>query len=389
MFYSLLVYGNIAVIYYFRERQKYYFMFFLAYFIAAIGMLTKSFPSVVFLGITMLLVLWLNKDLRKLFSLAHLTGIIVFVLVIGGYLFMYSRMHNLDELISGLWVDSSKRTVLEGAGIKFLEHIVNFPLEVLKNLLPATLLIVFAFRKSLLQRIKSQPFIYFSLLIFFFNSIIYWISPDAKQRYIYALYPFLINVFLFLYLDYNKFWKEKYISIFIWIILGAGTLLSLSLSFIPQFSELPMMVAVSTISTFLSFSLIYVYIRKIVHPLLILIAMFVILRLVFNMTVLPLRTQDEHASVRKQDGLEIAKITGNEPVYLFQNSHISNGMVYYIVKENMNPVNREYDPELPGYYIIEENYFDEYDYETYYESELRGVRFRLVKFDGLTTDYTN
>lgn len=374
LFYSLLVYCNIAVIYYFVDKQRYYVMFILAYFIAALGMLTKSFPSVLFLGISLLIALSLKKKLAKLFSLAHVAGFLVFAIVIASYLFVYSRMHDLDLLINGLWVDSSKRTVLEGAGNALLTQLVNFPLEVLKNMLPASLLLVFAFSS---KNIRNSPFILFSLLIFLFNSLIYWISPDAKQRYIYALYPFLANVFLFLYDDTAKQWKETYLRVIGWIVVIGGLAGCVSIAFIPQFSGTG---AIAIVSAAVAAFLLILHYRKTIHPLLMIAGMFVLLRMVFDLTVLPLRAHDEHASVRKHDGIEIARIAGKEPVYLFQNSHISNGMVYYIVRESLQPVNRVYNPELPGYFLIEEKYFDELDYTSYYESALRDVRFRLVKF---------
>lgn len=389
LFYSLIIYAMTVSIYHFREQQQYYSLFILAYFLAALGMLTKSIPTIVFLGISLLVTFWLKKDLKKLFSLAHLTGILLFSAIIGFYIVLYAQMHDPSALLSGLWTDSSKRTIINGMGAELFRQMFRFPLETLKNLLPASILIIFAFRKDLLAVLKSNPFILFSLLIFLANYLLYFISPEAKQRYIYALYPFLVNVLLFLFLEFRKDWKMKYLKTFAWAVLGLGIAGSIAILYIPDFYELTFIFPVSLFS-FLALALLALYwCRMKLHPLLVMVVVLIIFRIIFDMTILPVRAHDDHASVRKNDGLEIARIAGNKNVYLLGHSNISNGMVYYIVNATAKVVRRENDPTLPGYFIVDKTYLDTPNVEIVYNGNFRGRKFGLVKFDPVSLKAEN
>jgi 4-amino-4-deoxy-L-arabinose transferase-like glycosyltransferase len=380
LFYSLIVFSIIALIYYFSEIEQYSIMYIMAYFLAALGLLTKSFPTLAFLWISLMVVLWLNQSLRMLFSWAHFRGMAIFVFIIGAYLFIYSMNHDLEQMLAGMWQDSSKRTLTGNFGLDILNHLGSFPLDTMKNLMPASVFLVFFFQRSLLNKIKKNKFIFFSLLVFLANYFIYLISPGSRQRYIYALYPFMINVFVFLYYSYNKNWKYTYLNWITWIVLLAGLFICILLPFVPQFYDIEFITILSVLSSVAIIGIIILQYRKLINPVLLVIAVFVLMRIVFNMTVIPLRAQDQHASVRQSDGINIAVMVKEQPVYIYSKSLISNGLVYYIVRQTKDPVERVFDSKLDGFYLMDEKYFDHGIYSVYYESSHRDRTFRLVKF---------
>ena len=74
------------------------------------------------------------------------------------------------------------------------QHLVTYPLDTLKNTLPASLLLLFAIRKDFGKLIRQNELVQFSMIMILVNFPVYWLSPGAKQRYIYALFPFIIIV---------------------------------------------------------------------------------------------------------------------------------------------------------------------------------------------------
>lgn len=381
LFFSLLVYSNIIIIFYFYDKNQLLLMFVLAYLIATLGLFTKSFPAVVFMGISLVVVLWLKNNLKLLFSWKHLVGILILVLFTGGYLWLYHKQHDTNALIRGLLFDSGKRTFVASSGLNFIQHLLMFPVELIIKLLPASILLVFVFRSSLLRVFRKNVFIHFSIMVIIANVIIYWISPDAKHRYIYSLFPFLINVLLFFYLDSKQYWKNRYINILAWISVVSAFILFIGIDFIPRVNNLPYTLPVSIALVCSTGGLFYLHYRKRVHPLLIIISVFVLSRILFDVTVLPARTQDDHSSIRKAEGLKIAEITGQDTLYIYKDTEISNGFTYYIVSRTRIPVNRTASDSLQAFYLIDEQYFSKENYITHHEFDFHEARFRLVKFE--------
>jgi 4-amino-4-deoxy-L-arabinose transferase-like glycosyltransferase len=382
LFYTLIIFCCIVSIFHFYEKRKYFHLFITAYFFCAVGTLTKSIPSILFLEISLFVFFIYKKDLKKLISFPHFTGIIIYFIIIGGYLYIYSKFNSLEEYMTGLWLDSEKRTILGNQGLRSFSHFFVFPLETLKNILPGTLLILFCFRKNIIKIIQANKFIEFSFYILISNFIIYWLSPGAKQRYIYVLYPFLIAILTYPYILNNaKISLSKILNCIITFTLLAGFIGCLLLPFISPFSETPYILFTSIVSCLLTILLIVFHLKRKINPMFLLIGMFIIMRIVFDLTILPIRANDDFASIRKMNGLAISDIIKDEPLYIYQNSHVSNGMIYYVVRETHSIVEREYDIFQNAYYIIEDTYFDDLTYQTFYEFKFRDSNFKLIRFD--------
>ena len=110
--FSLLIFLNFYLIYYFLARKKYFFLFLTSYFLAAAAFLMKGLPSVIFQALTLFTALAYFKSLRKLFHPAHLAGLMVFFILVGGYYFLLWEKNHEPEFFERLVSESTKRTIV-------------------------------------------------------------------------------------------------------------------------------------------------------------------------------------------------------------------------------------------------------------------------------------
>ncbi len=329
LFYSLLTLLVFTVIYDFGERQHYYGLFMLAYFLSALGFLTKGLPSLPFVGISLLVYFLMKRDFKRLISFQHLAGIAVFIAIVGGYFWAYSLYEDPSGWTTTLLSESSDRAVKTGF-MEFLNHLVAFPLDTLKNLLPAALLIPFLFRKDLISIIKQKPFILYLTLIFIANLLLYLFSTGARSRYIYALYPLAIAVITYLFLISKVKWKEKFLKIVsitipILFILGAA-----AMGFIPQFEIIDNLVIKSVLLIVAAIAILIVILKFQHIRLIMIVACFVLMRFGFSLTMPVIRAETSGATNDKRNGVEIARQTMRTDLYLFKETDISRAIVYYI-----------------------------------------------------------
>lgn len=110
--FSWLIYLLFWSVYYFGRRKKYLKLFASAYVFASLAFMMKALPSLVFLGLTLLVWFISTKEFRKLFSWQHLAGFGILILIVGGYLFMYHLQNPLSNYMDTLWSESSKEPSL-------------------------------------------------------------------------------------------------------------------------------------------------------------------------------------------------------------------------------------------------------------------------------------
>ena len=97
LFYSLITSLSFLAFYHYASLQRWWLAFALLYGLNALGVLTKGLPSFLFAGLTALSWLLYTRDWRRLWSLAHIAGIALFVLVVGLYFWSYSQYNSLEQ----------------------------------------------------------------------------------------------------------------------------------------------------------------------------------------------------------------------------------------------------------------------------------------------------
>jgi len=350
LFYSLITLLVFIVIYDFGEKKQYYALFFFAYLLTAIGFLTKGIPSIVFLGISLLAYFLFKKDFKKLFSLPHLIGGVLFIALVGGYFWGYSLYEDPSGWWSTLTSESSERVV--NSGFKdVLKHLIIFPLDTLKNLLPIAFFLPFLFRKDFMSVIKKDAFISFIALIFAANIVLYLISTGAKARYIYALYPLLIGIFMHFILSSEVKWKDRFLKVLAIVLVILTMMINVGIYFIPAFevvAHLEIKIAFLLICCGLVF---YIIIKQPNLRLLMIIACFVILRFAYSLTMPVTRAESSGVALDKKVGYELVKLTKGSELFLFDDTQISRTTTFYIEAQQERVLKRATDFSADSYLI--------------------------------------
>ena len=386
LFFSFITLGSFFTIFYFYQKQQFYLLFIATYALGAIGTLTKGLPSPVFLAVSLGTFFLYQRKIRHLFSLAHLAGISVFLLTVGGYFWWYDQYHPFTNYFTSedsLWSQSSERTMLENTVFTLVPHLLLFPLETLKNVTPASLLLLFAVRRDFFTKLRQHPFILFCLILFVSNIAIYWLSPGTRSRYVYMLYPLLVIVLTFGYTSFSTTANHLRSRWFHGIVLGLivlSGLTCLALPFIPQLATISGTGTISIVSTLTIAALLIVHLKKPAWTLPNLILLFVILRFVFAGVILPYRAQEGSAARDKADAYQIVNITKDEPLFLWEDSRCSLTTVFYLERERTEVLSRKAQINGQYYYLANRSLLGDQMYEVFYTFAYGDQEFVLIKF---------
>lgn len=340
LFYSFITFTSFAALFHFYRQEKYYLLFLSVYFLGAIGTLTKGLPSIIFTGWSVFVFLLSEKDWRRLFSGAHFLGMGLYLLIVGGYLLVYAGQAPIAGLLETIWGENSERTVAENSIGETIAHLFSFPLDLLKDLIPGVLLLIFVIRRNFFSLIHSRKLVHFALLLALANILPYWISPGARMRYIYMLFPFFFMILTAFYLDRERL-SPKRMKVFRLTITALLTLLvpaSLAVPFLPDLSELNYL---NWFAPVFALSFAYLAWQAFKKPTFALTALIIGTaagRILFDIVVLPQRALNSDALEEKRLAEQILEITGQEPLYIWQSERISFTTIVYLDKWRTVPV---------------------------------------------------
>lgn len=193
VFYALLVAAQGLAIFAFEQEERPLLLFTVSYLLAALGVLTKGLPSVVVQGLTLLVWLAQARKLRWLLSPAHLAGLGLFTLCVGGYLLAYAgRGGNPVQLLAKLLLESSQRTAVDDRHRvgRVLLQLARFPADLAALCLPWVALAPALLLPAVRRRVRRTPFLWFCALFIGVNALPYSLSPGNKPRYMFIFLPF-------------------------------------------------------------------------------------------------------------------------------------------------------------------------------------------------------
>ena len=363
LFYSLVTYTGLVCLFHFHSRRKYYLLFLSVYLLGAIGVLTKGAPSLVYTGLSILVFFLVKREFLKLFSLPHLTGIILFLVTVGSYFYAYHQQGDVVQFLRNLTFESGKR--FSGDTIwDYLIQLAWFPVDTLLNLLPASLLIIFAVRKSFMAVIRSNPLVKFSLLMILVHFPVYWLPPDSRQRYIIMLYPFMIQVLVFFYLNFLKAEPKKnnvlnnILSAAIGI-MTLGVLIPLFQDNMKFISGLPWICGISSLGLA---GLLVITLKNRNLALITMIFALLVTRIYFDLVVMPVRATEGKSYANKTRAMDLLKIVKDDPVCVFRTTYFPMQCTYYMEKERQEiiPVCQHVRPG--AYHIVQIGLLEHYKY---------------------------
>ena len=220
LFYMLICYLQFISIYVFLRGKKWWPLFLISFFLAAVGFLTKGLPSIVHQVFTLVAVGWAFGKYRWLIHPAHLAGWGIFLGLTGIYFWAYNQRGEADLYLLNLIFESADKSAVGESFWSMVGSLFYFPVQFIYISLPGSALLFYLFRKNRWHELWKDPMTRFCLVFIAANVWIYWISPGTRNRYLYIFFPFLFILAAELYFRYSKF-SVKFVF-YILLILALG-----------------------------------------------------------------------------------------------------------------------------------------------------------------------
>lgn len=349
LFYALLTAIPIFATYHYGEKGKYWMLFLVVYFFTAFGFLTKGLTSLPYTAITLLVYFIHKRQFKQLLRIPHFAGISLFVVIVGGYFYMYSQYQDVSEWWTTLFSESADKATSGGLAGWFY-HLVSFPLDTIKNLLPVGLMIPLLFRKGVVTKLKENRLVWYCVLVVVFNFLIYWFSTEARSRYIYPLFPFMIIPLIYLALQTSAKLCSNVLKVISVVLIGLFILLPIGGFFSGELEIVPNVNFIWAAILVLSLVLGYLYLKQKARPYLLIIGVMVVLKFGFSAIVPVTRALDTGAAEDRILGYEIAELTKGQPLHRYGDVRMSLTIVFY-VEAAREKVLYQVDDMTSGFYF--------------------------------------
>lgn len=323
LFYALLVFMQIISLFWFYSRQRLFWMFIASYAFTGLGFLAKGLPSLAFQALTLLGMAILYRRWKWLLSWHHLAGILFFLLPVGLYYFLYSRHGDHITYLFNLVKEASQRTGLESNLQDFLLNLVKFPLDIVKVLLPWSLLIIFCFQKQFKQTILSNELLKFIIIFLIFNIPVYWLTGELRNRYLYMFVPFFMIIIASFYINF----KDLFLKFNIW----TNTVFAVFVCILPVIFLIPLLTPLTksipfywlkSVVLFLAGTACiygFFYWRKDLRIYVIILAL-ILIRIGLNVFYLPAYQVNDTYVYYEKVSSDISALTGDERIYFAGNT---------------------------------------------------------------------
>jgi 4-amino-4-deoxy-L-arabinose transferase-like glycosyltransferase len=321
--FSWLIYTFFMLAWHFFVKKKFLTLFIIAYIIAAVCYLLKGLPSLYFVGVTLLVLFIQGKMFRMLFNWRHFLGIGLLVLIVGGYYLLYFARNTIEpeQVFDVLTGEVTRRTVVRFGIWDTLLHLVTFPFESIYHFLPWSVMVILFFRKGSLKFIRGNRFLWYLSLVFLFNIIPYWTSPETYARYILMLVPLVMAIVFVLYFKYREQQARIYLLVdyFFGAFIGIAGLAGIAFIFHPATSDLPGIVLVSVLLLFALGIISFYYWKQTVNRLLWLAIAVLVIRLAFDYSIIPSWEKTHPVVATKKLAADLAIETEGRELYVYWN----------------------------------------------------------------------
>lgn len=357
--FSLIIYLNFMLIFYFGEKKQYYKLFLSSYLLMAIAFLMKALPAVAFQGTTLLVYFIFFHDFRKLFHTAHFAGGFLCLLLLGGYYGIYFHHSGLTAAVvfDNLLHESTKRTVMEKGYLEGFWHFLRFPFELIYHFLPWSIFVLALFNKHFKTYLRENRFVRYNAFVFFFNIILYWTAPDVIARYLFMfISPLFTVIYYMLYRLPSDSWQWRVLSVTVLVVAGIMLAFSISSYFIPDCRLTAFAVAKSTLLLLAFAALFIVMLKQAQLRFYLFIPAVMVFRMAFNWFVLEHPSRLERPVKAAREGAEIAAITVKAPLYILRGADVGNfdGMSFHISDHRREILRiRPFDINQSAYYITD------------------------------------
>ncbi|HLN53397.1 MAG TPA: glycosyltransferase family 39 protein [Lentimicrobium sp.] len=358
--YSLVTFSSFIWIVHFKEKKSYTTLFIGSYLLASLGYLMKGMPSIAFQGMSILAVFGYDRSFKELFSWKHIAGIFIFLIMVGGYYFIYNKEHPILPVIDRL-VEESNRFQDTSSEKNWWLHLIEFPFNLMYEFAPVTILVILLFSRKVRKDIFKETLTRKILLLFAINIIIYWLSANMRSRYLFMLVPLLFIILIQAY-RYSDSHQTRLYKVVQWFFLTGSFLISISILIYPFWNESRAMDNVVLISILLFISAISLTLASVKRKRFAIYSLFsalLLARIAFNMFNLPARINSYPDESYKLGEIKAAHISQGAPLYILGNTPVNHDASFYITRERKEVLTRKYSLDTANaYYITDQENLD-------------------------------
>lgn len=343
--FSWVVYTQIMLLYEHGRKGQWWKAFGWSYALTAVGFMLKGLPAIVFQGLSVFAILGWTRSWKRFVYPHHLISGLVCVAVLALYYWQYSHYVDLERVFTRLFEESGKRTAAAHGFGESLQHIAAFPFEMSYHFLPWTFLLVYLLQRGSWAMLKKNDFAAFCLVAFLVNIPVYWLSPNVYPRYLLMLFPLLFGSLLWLHADHKAARSRSY-RILRYLFLGLMTLCAVVIPFVPLIPDTEIVHWPWGKSLLLGAAAgaVCVFAWRSERNFLLLFAIFLlILRMGFNLFVLPPRAAgDERGIAVRDSATRIMEAHPQDSVAIYGWSLIEPATGYYLTHARGHVVPRQW-----------------------------------------------
>ncbi|MBV6441230.1 MAG: hypothetical protein EPGJADBJ_02911 [Saprospiraceae bacterium] len=351
-------------IWYFGKREQWLRLFLASYFLMAVGFLLKAFPAVVFQGLSLLAGLYYFGKLKLLFSRQHFAGIALAAGMVGLWLGIYAQYRPLDVLIPNLMQESVKRTVVQHTFASTFYHIAKFPFDSVYHFLPYSLLLIFWFDRRFWSHIRRDEFVFFNFLMLAVNLPVYWTSSQVMPRYLLMFIP-LFNVVGMYLLQLNREPQTWRFKAFFWMLgslLALSPVVTMAMPFVPQVNFVSGIWPVSVVLTLALATIAAMYFIDKERFLWWFIAGLLLIRIGFDLIILPSRHHENDTSIARRDVIRMADKYVDRRWFVWADSEIREPGMFYATQRLGYIVERTDRNDIPNaLYLVNMQQFPDFE----------------------------
>lgn len=379
--FSLVVF--LSFMYMYRHRSGSWRKFYLkSYGLMTVGFMLKALPALAFQGLSVLAALADLRRWRPLFHPWHFAALGASAVALGAYYLAYAQSGDLATLFRVMFFESSQRTPVHFGVWDTLWHLVEFPFEMSYHFLPWSLLPLLLISKSNRHRLLGDPFARYLGILFAFNIVLYWVSPQVYPRYLLMLAPLYFGIGLFLYERHERAGdsiaravRHVVLSLVAVAMMG-GITAGVGLEALSAVPYLFVKMALILVLLGLCFYLLY---SRLIASVPALILTLLVLRLGFSFFVLPLREASNYGTVIRADAQRIGEKFKDQSLVLYDSTYLNASTGYYLTKSYGRVIPVDTGQLQAGvYYIIDSSFFPALNYRVVDSMRIRQDRKTMV-----------
>lgn len=363
--YSLFSYGLIVFIYHVgRRSDSEPRLFWGGMLLFSIGYMLKGFPSILFLIISAGVFILLYQRWHYFKSKHLYLSLMLPLIIIGGYYLAYSTINDVSKTIEPLLDQSTRRTIVRYDIADMIRHLFTYPFENVFHFLPWSLFIICCFRSDFFKVLKENDFVQYCFYALAANILVYWVSPEVYPRYILMLVPLSFTIFFYFYQKDNS-WRVKLLAILMKIVVYSAPLIVLFSLYMSYVKLNNWDLILISVAAFLSLIVAVVYYRIRDLRVLTLVLLCLVLRVVFNTTILPDRHHGDFAVKARADAIDLAVKYPDVNISLYKNSKLDyTGSLY--LSNTRQLITTRTDSLRSGYYYLIDTSRVAYPSQPYY-----------------------